>query len=178
MYAETLKLIATLEGRRPSPQLPEQLHALFRRLGDDGSASEEIEDEIWRLWMRHSDVAAAFDLERAIRAMTAEDWGVADQILRRVVGSHPEYAEAWNKRATLYYMHGKDEHSVYYIHRTLVLEPRHYGAICGFAEILLTRGEGDAALFVFEQALRINPRLDPARKAIEKLLALKPPVQH
>ncbi|HEY6864928.1 MAG TPA: hypothetical protein VI319_13610 [Burkholderiales bacterium] len=172
MYADTLKLIASLPGRRPSPHLPEQLHVLFRRLHEstDPDAREAIEDEIWRLWMSHPEDAVATDLERATRAMTAQDFGVADQILRGVVGSHPGYAEAWNKRATLYYIAGKDAECVPYIHRTLELEPRHYGALCGFGEILLARGETDAALFVFERALRIHPHLDTARAAIARLL--------
>src|SRR3954469_21192982 len=175
MYADTLKLIATLPERRPSPQLPEQLHTLFRRLSEttDAAGREALEDEIWRLWMSHPESVAAFDLERATRAMTAQDWGVADQILRSVVDAHPDYAEAWNKRATLYYLAGMDAECVPYIHRTLELEPRHYGALCGFAEILLARGDGDAALFVFDRALRINPHLDPARKAINRLLTFK-----
>jgi tetratricopeptide (TPR) repeat protein len=175
MYADTLKLIATLPERRPSPQLPEQLHALFRRLGEtaEPAGREALEDEIWRLWMSHPHSVAAFDLERATRAMTAQDWGVADQILRAVVAAHPDYAEAWNKRATLYYLAGKDAECVPYIHRTLELEPRHYGALCGFAEILLGDGDGDAALFVFDRALRINPHLDPARKAINRLLTFR-----
>ena len=101
MYAETLKLIATLPERRPSPQLPERLHALFRQLGGTGAAGRDaLEDEIWRLWMSHPVSMVAFDLERATRAMTAGDWAVADQILRGVVGAHPGYAEAWNKRAS------------------------------------------------------------------------------
>jgi tetratricopeptide (TPR) repeat protein len=179
MYAETLKLIATLPERRPSPRLPERLHALFRRLGGtDEAGRDALEDEIWRLWMSHPVSGVAFDLERATRAMTAADWSVADQILRGVVGVHPDYAEAWNKRATLYYLAGKDADCVPYIHRTLELEPRHYGALCGFAEILLARGDGDAALFVFDRALRINPHLDPARKAINKLLAFKSSTPH
>jgi tetratricopeptide (TPR) repeat protein len=179
MYAETLKLIATLPERRPSPQLPQQLHALFRRLGDTQPAGrDELEDEIWRLWMSYPVSVAAFDLERATRAITAEDWGVADQILRGVVGSHPDYAEAWNKRATLYYLNGMDAQCIRYIHRTLELEPRHYGALCGFAEILLARGDGDAALFVFDRALRINPHLDPARKAINTLLTFRSSAPH
>ena len=180
MYAETLKLIASLPERRPCPQLPQQLHALFRRLSEtaDAEARDALEDEIWRLWMSHPVSEVAFDLERATRAMTASDWGVADQILRGVVGAHPDYAEAWNKRATLYYLNGRDAECVPYIHRTLELEPRHYGALCGFAEILLGRGEGDAALFVFDRALRINPHLDPARKAIGRLLAFKSSTAH
>jgi Tfp pilus assembly protein PilF len=172
MYAETLKLVATLEERRPSPRLPEQLHALFQRLGDDETPRRDaLEDEIWRLWMTHPDRAAAFDLERATRAMTAEDWGVADQILRGIVGSHPDYAEAWNKRATLYYIHRKDPESVRYLHRALELEPRHYGAICGFAEILLSNGESDAALFAFDAALRVHPHLPRARAIVAELTA-------
>lgn len=179
MYAETLKLIATLPERRPSPQLPERLHVLFRRLGGaDAAGRDALEDEIWRLWMSHPVSVVAFDLERATRAMTAADWGVADQILRGVVGAHPDYAEAWNKRATLYYLNGRDAECVPYIHRTLELEPRHYGALCGFAEILLARGDGDTALFVFDRALRINPHLDPARKAINKLLAFRSSTPH
>jgi len=179
MYAETLKLVATLEERRPSPRLPERLHALFQRLGDDEPLrGEELEDEIWRLWMAHRDRVAASDLERATRAMAAEDWGVADQILRGVVGSHPDYAEAWNKRATLYYIHHKDAESVQYLHRALELEPRHYGAICGFAEILLARGEEDAALFAFDAALRIHPHLERARKVTAELAARRPATSH
>ena len=172
MYAQTLKLIASLPGRRPSPHLPEQLHVLFRRLPEstDPDAREAIEDEIWRLWMSHPEDAVATDLERATRAMTAQDFGVADQILRGVVGTHPGYAEAWNKRATLYYLNGMDAECVPYIHRTLELEPRHYGALCGFAEILLGHGENDAALFVLDRALRIHPHLDTARAAIDRLL--------
>jgi Tfp pilus assembly protein PilF len=172
MYAETLKLIASLPERRPSPQLPERLHALFRRLSETADAAEReaLEDEIWRLWMSYPESAVAFDLERATRAMAAHDWGVADQILRGVVAARPDYAEAWNKRATLYYLAGKDAECVPYIHRTLELEPRHYGALCGFGEILLGRGDSDAALFVFERALRVHPHLDTARQAIGRLL--------
>jgi len=175
MYAETLKLIASLPERRPCPQLPQQLHALFRRLSEtaDAEARDALEDEIWRLWMSHPEDAVAFDLERATRAMTAQDWAVADQILRGVVGTHPDYAEAWNKRATLYYIDGRDADCVPYLHRTLELEPRHYGALCGFGQILLSRGEADAALFVFERALRVNPHLDIARRAVERLLTLR-----
>jgi Tfp pilus assembly protein PilF len=179
MYAETLKLIGSLAERRPSSRLPDELHTLFRRLPETAATRrEELEDEIWRLWMSYPNTAAAFDLERATRAMTAEDWGVADQILRGVVEAYPDYAEAWNKRATLYYIHCKDIESVAYIHRTLQIEPRHYGAICGFAEILLSIGDKDAALFAFQEALRIHPHLDPAREAVQKLVAEKPPTAH
>ena len=57
------------------------------------------------------------------------------------------------------------------IHRTLELEPRHFGALCGLAEIFSSRGERDDAVFVFQAALRVNPHLDDARTSLEQLLA-------
>jgi len=171
MYANTLKLIVTCDRRHPSPRLPERLNGLFRSLGDaNGGRAERIEDEIWRLWMAYRDSAAAFDLERATRALTALDFPAAEGILARLVATHPDFAEAWNKRATLYYMQSRDEESVASIHRTLELEPRHYGAICGFAQICLSLGDTDSALFAFDAALRVNPHLESVREAIDKLL--------
>ena len=170
MYADTLKLIVTGDRRRPSPQLPERLNGLFRSLGDarDGGA-ERIEDEIWRLWMAYRDSAVAFDLERATRALTALDFPAAEGILARLVATHPDFAEAWNKRATLYYMQSRDEESVASIHRTLQLEPRHYGAICGFAQICLRAGDRAAALAAFETALVINPHMASVQQAVAEL---------
>ena len=175
MYESTLALIATCNRRRPSSGLPERLHGLFRSLGDaSGGRAERIEDEIWTLWMAYRDSTAAFDLERATRALAALDFPAAERILARLVANHPDYPEAWNKRATLYYLQSRDHESVASIHRTLELEPRHYGAICGFAQICLSRGDADGALFAFDAALHINPHLDLAREAVGKLLGQRP----
>ena len=85
MYADTLKLIVTADRRYPSPRLPERLNGLFRSLGDaSGKRAEHIEDEIWTLWMAYRDSAAAFDLERATRALTALDFPAALRRGRRV----------------------------------------------------------------------------------------------
>lgn len=171
MYASTLKLIVTSDRRWPSPRLPDRLNGLFRLLGDAAyQRTDRIEDEIWGLWMAYRDSAAAFDLERATRAIAALDFPVAERILARLVGVFPDFAEAWNKRATLFYMQQRDDESVANIHRTLQLEPRHYGAMCGFAQICLSRGDADSALFAFEAALRVNPHLDETRDIVRKLL--------
>ena len=171
MYENTLTLIVTCSRRRPSSRLPERLHELFRSLGDaSGGHAERIEDEIWRLWMAYRDSAAAFDLERATRALTVLDFPAAERILARLVATHPDFPEAWNRRATLYYMQSRDDESVANIHRTLELEPRHYGAICGFAQICLSLGDTDSALFAFDAALRVNPHLEGVRETVDKLL--------
>ena len=176
MYTDTLKLIVTADRRHPSPRLPERLNGLFRSLGNaSGRRAERIEDEIWRLWMAYRDSAAAFDLERATRALTALDFPAAERILARLVATHPDFAEAWNKRATLYYIQQRDDECVHDIQRTLELEPRHFGALCGLGEILRGGGEHEAALFVFQAALRINPHLSAAREAVTELTGSTPP---
>ena len=91
--------------------------------------------------------------------------------MERLLRSCPDYAEAWNKRATLYYLQQRDEESVRDIHRTLELEPRHFGALCGLGEILVSEGEYEDALFVFLAALRLNPHLEGARSTVEQILA-------
>ena len=172
MYAETLKLIAIGPRRRPSPRLHRALDALLRRLADLAAPfAGRTEDAVWAFWMRYPDRRAAAELERATRAIVAEDYPTAEVILRRLVSLHPGFAEAWHKRATLYYMQGRDAESVHDFHRTLVLEPRHYGAMLAFAELCLANGREDAALFALDAALQVNPHLADARRRFEALLA-------
>lgn len=172
MYADTLKLIATTARRRPSPRLHRRLDALLRRLADAVSArwAESTQDEIWALWMSYPDRGAAKELERAVRAIVAGDYAAAERILDRLVAIHPAYAEAWHKRGTLHYMLQRDEASVRDFHRTLMLEPRHFGAILAFAELCESSGRRDDALFALDVALRLNPHLEDSRKKYEELL--------
>lgn len=180
MVSETLKLVATAPRRPWSPRLHRRLDALLRCLADVATApvAGRTEDEIWRLWMHHPDARAAAELERATRAIVAEDFATAECILHRLLARHPDYAEAWHKRATLYYLQSRDEESLRDLHRTLLIEPRHYGAILSFAEICLAREARDAALFAFDVALRLNPHHDRARAAARELLAERPGRPH
>lgn len=171
MVPDTLRLIATAPRRRPSMRLHRALDALLRRLADDSAeAAERTEDQIWALWMRYPDRRAAWDLERATRAIVAEDHRTAEAILHRLVGVHPGFAEAWHKRGTLFYMQGRDVESVHDLHRAIALEPRHYGAMLSFAEICRASGREDAALFALDAALRLNPHLAEARRTHAELL--------
>jgi Tfp pilus assembly protein PilF len=180
MRNETLKLVAVAPRRRPSPRLGGRLDALLRCLADvaNAPAADRIEDAVWSQWMQHRDRRATDELERATRAIVVRDLHTAECILHRLVARHPDFPEAWHKRATVYYMTGRDEASVHDLHRTLVLEPRHYGAIMSFAEICLSSGERDAALFAFDVALRLNPHLARAREQREALMSDSPPRCH
>jgi tetratricopeptide (TPR) repeat protein len=170
MYAETLRLVADLTKRRPVAVLPSQLEQLFRRLGAAHGNAEDLEEQIWRLWMHYPHGRAADILDKACNDIAAHRYDIAETRLDRLLRACPDYAEAWNKRATLYYLQQRDAESVHDIHRVLELEPRHFGALCGLGEILLSEGEREDALFVFLAALRLNPHLEAVRSAVEQIL--------
>ena len=171
MYVETLKLIATFAERAPSSVLSSRLDPLFRQLAATTLRTEanRAEDRIWELWMTHPNAAAARVLDRAATDIAARLYDIAETRLAALLRALPDFPEAWNKRATLYYLLERDDDFVRDVHRTLQLEPRHFGAICGFAEVCLGRGQRDAALFAFRAALRINPHLMEVQKTVAKL---------
>ena len=167
---ETLALIADLHGRRPARSLP-VLDDLFRRLPAcrDAALASETEDQIWELWMHHPNRGARQILDVATRDIAARRYDIAETRLAGLVRNLPDFAEAWHKRATLYYLLARDDECVGDIARTLRLEPRHFGAMLHFAELLLVDGQRDAARLAFFQALRLNPHLARARDALLEL---------
>ena len=168
---ELLRVIADLGGRRPAATQPAALDALFAelRVAARPRPPQEIEDAIWRLWSAHPDPVMARRLELATTAIGRGEYGRAERLLGPLIAEFPDWAEAWNQRATLRYLNGRDEESIGDIGRTLELEPRHFGALCGFAQICLRRGEHAAALVAFEAALAIHPHLAGVGAAVEEL---------
>ena len=171
MYIDTLKLVSSLSTRRPATALPSRLDQLFQSLALPGCDPEQLEDQIWQLWMHHPHRRAADALERTASEIAGQLYDIAETRLNQLLRARPDFAEAWNKRATLYYLQERDEESVRDIHRTLELEPRHFGALCGLGEILRSCGDTESALFVFQAALRVNPHLAAARGAVQELRA-------
>lgn len=168
-YAQTLSLIAAQRRRKPARSTL-ALDALFRGLSACQSEAQAlaIEDRIWHLWMYHPHRIACDALDRSATDIAARRYDVAETRLTRLLRSAPDYAEAWNKRATLYYLLGRDEHCVRDLGRTLEREPRHFGALCSFGEILLAQGDVEEACFVFSAALTLHPALSRARAVVAR----------
>ncbi len=164
-------LLLVVAGPSAARQDDPRLDPLFVRLKAAANAFEAapVEAEIWSIWSETSDPQSAGLLSRAVEAMGRRDHPAALEALNELVRREPTFAEAWNKRATLYYIIGDYRASVADIQRTLALEPRHFGALSGLGLIYLAINEPAAAVRSFEAALAIHPYMTGARANVERL---------
>lgn len=148
-----------------------KLPVLFERLEMASAAAEaqQIESEIWLIWLAGEDTQSDQMMKRVVSAMGDNDLDEALIASSELIELNPEFAEAWNKRATIHYLMGNLNSSVEDIHRTLQLEPRHFGAISGLGLIFLRKGNLSAALEAFEQVLLITPQSINAQRSIEQV---------
>ena len=108
-------------------------------------------------------------MERASEAMGKNSNSVALDILDQVVTLAPDYAEGWNRRATLYFTMKDFSRSIADVERVLELEPRHYGALSGLAAMLQALGREKRALEVWYKVLEVYPANEQAQSAVIKL---------
>ena len=91
----------------------------------------------------------------------------------RVIKKNPDYAEAWNKRATVYYLLGDYKNSINDINHTLILEPRHFGAMNGLGMILIKLNKYDEALITYKEILKIIPHDKEIKNRIKDIENLR-----
>lgn len=170
-FDEVFELVMSAPGREPAASLPGRLKSLFHELAlpQPPRPADDIEELIWALWIGHPDAGAAHDMGVAAQAMAGGRSGVAAPLLDRMVAEHPDWAEAWNKRATLAFIQRRDMDALASIARTLELEPRHFGAMAGFGQICLRHGRKQEARAAFQIALSVNPHLQGLSEVIADL---------
>lgn len=133
--------------------------------------AREIEQSIWQIWLQSDNEQVTAHLAAGLRAMGSRAPRQALAIFDRIVEIAPDFAEGWNKRATVHYMLGNFDQSVADIQRTLALEPRHFGALSGLGLINLAIDRERQALEAFEAALKIYPLMQGADSHIQELKA-------
>ena len=146
-----------------------QLAALFEVLlhDSDPQALLDAENRIWALWMEHEYDEVEQLMMAATQLMNNQRYSDALAIYNGIIQRFPDYAEAWNKRATLFYLAGNFASSISDIQHTLALEPRHFGALSGLGLIYLRQNELRLARQAFEDVLKIHPSSASARENLD-----------
>ena len=167
VFAVTMYASCGAQADQTNPELDE----LFQELKEAESPAniKRIENRILDIWRETESDSIDLLMNRAIMAMAQQELETALIHLDDVVELAPDYAEGWNRRATLLYVMERYEDSIIDIERTVSLEPRHYGAWSGLGNIFVELGRTQAALKAYEEALSFNPHLDGAKKAVESL---------
>lgn len=140
-------------------QTSERLDGLFDSLRKTEVEAEAvpIAREIWRVWGLPKNIKASIPLVQGVVHMSNGEFPDARSKFDQVIAIDPDFAEGWNKRATVAFMQGDFETSVHDIQKTLALEPRHFGALSGLALIYENLGKEETALDILLQVKEIYP---------------------
>lgn len=153
VYADTDEVEALLEGLK----------------GADTAAAMQIERRIFEIWSQSGSPSMDLLLTRGRDALEAGDAVLAIRHFTALVDHAPEFAEAYNGRATAYFQEGRYGLALEDIRQTLLLNPRHFSAMTGLALILEELGEAEAALDAWREVERLNPSREGLQDAITRL---------
>jgi tetratricopeptide (TPR) repeat protein len=133
---------------------------LHERLRDESSFVRRFAEQgLWLLWTRSGDADIDRLMASASDEMQAGRYSRAISILTTVVQKKPEYAEGWNRRATVYYLAGEYDKSIADCHEVLKRNPGHFGALSGMGQIYFQLEDWRKALEWYRRALEVNPNL-------------------
>jgi len=146
------------------------LDTLFEKLkvATDPLAAQALEQGIWEQWTMVPDPAQRELMMRGIAEMQQQELQNALATFTRLIEVAPELPEAWNKRATLYWLLGDLPASIADICETVKREPRHFGAYSGLGMIRAQMGEHARAAAAFELARKWNPHIAGLDAEIER----------
>ena len=131
--------------------------------------ANDIALDIWASWMQSGSDAADLIMERAVQAQAFGDLDHARALYDRVIAIQPDYAEAWNRRATVFLAQENYSEALRDVNEALRLEPRHFGAWGGLGAVLERLGSKDEAVSAYEKALEIYPLFPSAKRGITRI---------
>ena len=130
------------------------------------------ENTMWRVWSRSGDDAVDQLFAVGVEQMGARLGEAAVETFTEVIRRRPEFAEGWNKRATVYYLVGEYEKSLADCDEVMKRNPYHFGALSGYGMIYLKLDRPAKALDYLQQALRVNPNLESVQQTVEMLKSM------
>ena len=139
------------------------------KIAPDESSAKAIEERIWAEWVISGSDTCDLLMSRVKDATEEKNYDLALKLLDAVIAIKPDYVEAWNERATVYYLKEDYPHSIADIAEVLAREPRHFGALTGLGLILQEIGDDKDALMAYRRALAIDPHLENVPGIVETL---------
>ena len=136
-----------------------RLNNLFKKLNETENQDEirNLISDIWNIWYEVDDPKVIEYFEKGIQAMNLRNYPLAIRFFNNLIEEDPNFAEGWNKRATVHFMLGNFDESMKDIIKTLELEPRHFGALDGMGLIFIHQGQFQEAIEVYDKMLEIFP---------------------
>ena len=136
-----------------------RLNNLFEKLNETENQDEirDLISDIWNIWYEVDDPKVIEYFEKGIQAMNLRNYPLAIRFFNNLIEEDPNFAEGWNKRATVHFMMGNFDQSMQDIIKTLELEPRHFGALDGMGLIFIHQGQFQQAIDVYDKMLEIFP---------------------
>ena len=148
-----------------------ELNKLFLELKKDiPSLSSRIAQQIWMLWSTHpTDQKLTSILDEGSRLVQDQQYNRAIDVFTEAIELDPTWAEAWNKRATVYYIVGEFQKSQEDIDKVLELEERHFGALAGQGMVNIQLKNYDKAKRSYQKAQEIYPAMKSSKVMIEQI---------
>ncbi len=148
-----------------------KLDTLFEalKIAPDEDSAKAIEERIWAVWVVSGSDTTNLLMSRVKAASDDKDYDLALKLLGAVIAINPKYVEAWNQRATIFYLKDDYGHALADIREVLALEPRHFGAWSGLGLILQDIGDDKHALEAYRKALAIDPHLEHIPDVVKTL---------
>ncbi|MFT5396046.1 MAG: tetratricopeptide (TPR) repeat protein [Gammaproteobacteria bacterium] len=137
------------------------------KINADLASSQQLTSDIWSIWSEHNKKEINILFNDGENAMYKKEYEAALKSFNKIVELTPNFAEGWNKRATVYFLMGDYHASLADIEKTLRLEPRHFGALSGRGQCYFELQKFESALNAFEAALEVNPWLYDVSRNIE-----------
>ena len=152
-------------------QTDTRLDMLFGRLSSSSDAQviRSTENEIWEIWFAHPNSDVERLMQIGVQRMNASRQSEAMLIFNELTENFPDYAEAWNRRATLHYLLGNYQESIRDIEKVLALEPRHFGALSGLGLVYLQLDQLGKAKQAFEDLIRVHPNSPNAQENLRRV---------
>jgi tetratricopeptide (TPR) repeat protein len=148
--------------------------ALVAALKDsDPAVSTTASSALWQIWARANDKAIDQLYQKGVAQMSAGQSLQAISTFSKIISMKPQFAEAWNKRATVYYFVGDLQKSIADCDEVMKRNPNHFGALSGYGQIYVQMGDLDQALRYFEKAYAINPTMLGVAQTIKDIRKLQ-----